>query len=73
LYTQHELEQTIQQALNSLDPDQRAAVVLVDLYELCYQEAMKVLHIPLGTLKSRLARGRARLRQLLNHQDCDEV
>jgi RNA polymerase sigma-70 factor, ECF subfamily len=61
----HELEQAIQMALSQLDVDRRAAVVLVDLQELTYQEAAQVLGIPVGTVKSRLARGRLGLSQLL--------
>jgi len=65
LCAQHELEQSIQQALNKLDPDHRAVIVLVDLQDMDYQEAAQVLRIPLGTVKSRLARGRVQLRQLI--------
>jgi DNA-directed RNA polymerase specialized sigma24 family protein len=49
-----------------LDVNQRAMVVLVDLNGLDYLEAAQILGIPLGTVKSRLARARLRLKQLLN-------
>lgn len=62
----HEVEQVIQQALNQLDADQRAVVLLVDLQDFDYQETAQILGIPLGTVKSRLTRGRLRLRHLLN-------
>ena len=62
----HELEQTVQQALNQLDADQRTAVVLVDLQEFDYKDAAQILGVPIGTLKSRLARARLRLRDLLS-------
>ncbi len=65
-YEKHELEQAIKQALNRLDTDQRAVVVLVDLQDFDYQEAAQILGIPIGTLKSRLARARIRLRELLS-------
>jgi RNA polymerase sigma factor (sigma-70 family) len=65
-YERHELEQAIQPALNLLDVNQRAMVVLVDLNGLDYLEAAQILGIPLGTVKSRLARARLRLKQLLN-------
>ena len=52
-------------ALNLLEPDQRAVVVLVDIQEMNYEEAAQVLRIPVGTVKSRLARARLRLRQIL--------
>ena len=67
----HELEQAVQLALSQLDVDRRAAVVLVDLQELTYQEAAQVLGIPVGTVKSRLARGRVGLLQLLGTSSGD--
>jgi len=67
----HELEQAIQLALSQLDVDRRAAVVLVDLQELTYQEAAQVLRIPVGTVKSRLARGRLELFQRLGTSSGD--
>lgn len=60
-----ELEQTIQGALNQLDEDQRTVVVLVDLQEFDYLEAAHIIGVPIGTVKSRLARARGRLQQLL--------
>jgi len=65
-YERHEFEEVVQHALNQLDIDQRALVILVDQQEFDYQEAAQILHIPVGTVKSRLARARLRLRQLLN-------
>ena len=66
-FEKRELEQIIQHALNQLDIRQRTLVVLVDQQELDYKEAAKILGIPVGTVKSRLARARLRLRQLLSH------
>ncbi len=63
----HELERTVQAALNHLEVDQRTVVVLVDLQGFDYQEAAHAMGIPVGTVKSRLARGRVRLHQLLSH------
>ena len=65
-YERHEFEEVVQHALNQLDIDQRAVVILVDQQEFDYQEAAQILHIPVGTVTSRLARARLRLRQLLN-------
>jgi RNA polymerase sigma-70 factor, ECF subfamily len=65
-YERHELKQAIQKALNLLDVDQRAVVVLVDINDLDYLDAAQILGVPLGTVKSRLARARMRLRHLLN-------
>lgn len=63
----HELEQVVQKALSRLDVDQRSVVVLVDIQDVDYHEAAHILGIPVGTVKSRLARARMRLQQLLNH------
>jgi RNA polymerase sigma-70 factor (ECF subfamily) len=53
-------------ALGQLTPEQREVVLLVGLEQLSYAEAATVLAIPIGTVMSRLARGRERLRQLLD-------
>lgn len=52
----------LERALAGLPVDQRAAVLLVGLEDMTYEEAAAVLGIPVGTLMSRLHRGRKRLR-----------
>ena len=52
-------------ALDTLPPDQRAAVLLVDAYGLDYDEAADVLGVAAGTIGSRLSRARAALRTVL--------
>ncbi len=52
-------------ALTQLSEDQRQAVLLVGLEGLAYAEAAEVLDVPLGTVMSRLNRGRQRLRELM--------
>ncbi len=64
-----ELERVIQSALNQLEPQQRMVVVLVDQQELDYRESAQILGIPVGTVKSRLARARSQLRKLLSNSD----
>jgi RNA polymerase sigma-70 factor (ECF subfamily) len=59
-----QLEQT-QGALLQLPFDQRTAVVLSDLHGLSYDEIAEATSVSLGTVKSRIARGRAKLRELL--------
>jgi RNA polymerase sigma factor (sigma-70 family) len=49
--------------LNNLPEDQRAVMLLVSVEDLSYAEAARVLGVPVGTVMSRLARGRERLRQ----------
>ena len=56
-------------ALDELAPDQRAALVLVDLEGWPVEEAARILGVPSGTVKSRCARGRARLAIALGHLD----
>lgn len=56
----------LERALARLQPDQRAVVLLVGLEEMSYREAAEVLGVPAGTIMSRLARGRARLRELMD-------
>ncbi len=51
-------------ALRSLPAEQRAAIALVALEGLPYDEAAAALDIPVGTLRSRLSRGRDQLREL---------
>ena len=68
-YERHELERTVQQALNQLDENYRAVVVLVDLQDFGYQEAAQILGVPVGTVKSRLARARRQLSLLLSVSD----
>ena len=60
-----ELDRAIQNYLNELPMDMRAIVSLVDIQGFDYVEAADVLRIPLGTVKSRLARARLRLREAL--------
>ena len=54
-------------ALGALNPDQRAALVLVDMEGYSVEEAAQILGCAPGTVKSRCARGRARLLPLLIH------
>jgi len=58
-------------ALGTLPADQRAALVLVDMQGYPVAEAAQLLDVPTGTVKSRCARGRARLLPLLTHLRAD--
>jgi RNA polymerase sigma-70 factor (ECF subfamily) len=55
----------VMQALSMIAPDQRAALVLVDMEGYSVEEAAAILDCPIGTVKSRCSRGRARLLPLL--------
>lgn len=60
-----ERHQLIEGALREINPDFRAAVVLRDLEELSYEEIAEVMQVSLGTVKSRILRGREALRRAL--------
>ncbi|MGW6026620.1 RNA polymerase sigma factor SigM [Streptomyces sp. NPDC055099] len=62
-----DLHRELIEALGTLPHDQRAALVLVDMQGYPVAEAASVLDVPTGTVKSRCARGRARLLPLLTH------
>ena len=62
---QEELSGQVHTALQRLPDDQRLVVTLVDLQGLDYEEASRIIGVSLGTVKSRLSRGRDRLRQIL--------
>jgi RNA polymerase sigma-70 factor (ECF subfamily) len=61
----------VQAALDALPPDFRAAVVLCDLEGLPYEEIAATLGIKVGTVRSRIHRGRAQLRAALAHRAPD--
>jgi RNA polymerase sigma-70 factor, ECF subfamily len=60
-----ELRARIQQALKMVSPELREAVILRDLEDMDYKEIAEVLHVPQGTVKSRISRGRSELARLL--------
>jgi len=62
---QAETRSEVAAALDALDPDVRALLVLRDLQGLEYEQIGTVLDIPLGTVKSRLFRARAALRETI--------
>ncbi|MFE0459920.1 RNA polymerase sigma factor SigM [Kitasatospora sp. NPDC058965] len=67
LVLRQELRRELGAALAELPADQRAALVLVDMQGYSVAEAAEVLGVPVGTVKSRCARGRARLLPLVRH------
>ena len=76
---QDDRRRAVLRALDQLPPDQRAALVLVDMQGYSVDEAAAVLEVASGTIKSRCSRGRARLLPLLrelregNHSDAGRV
>jgi len=59
------LDHEVQQALDKLPEEFRSVILLVDIEELNYQEAARALDVPVGTVRSRLSRGRAMMREAL--------
>lgn len=64
-YESTELERAIQKCLSTLSPNYRAVFVLVDVQCLTYEEAAAAARVPVGTVKSRLARARMQMRKAL--------
>ena len=65
-----ELRDAIQHCVKALIPDYRMVVILVDVEGMSYEEAARIAQIPVGTVKSRLARARMQLRKSLqSHQN----
>ncbi|RCK68693.1 RNA polymerase sigma factor SigE [Desertihabitans brevis] len=62
------LDHDVAAALDALSPEFRAAVVLCDIEGLSYEEVAQVLDTKLGTVRSRIHRGRAQLRAALAHR-----
>ncbi|GLW64449.1 RNA polymerase sigma factor SigE [Actinomadura rubrobrunea] len=67
-YDERHLDADIQKALDELPPEYRAAVVLCDIEGLTYEEIAATLGVKLGTVRSRIHRGRAQLRAALEHR-----
>jgi RNA polymerase sigma-70 factor (ECF subfamily) len=62
----HETQITVRRALASVPPVFRSAVILRDLEGLSYEEIAEVLEVSVGTVKSRIMRGRRMLREILD-------
>ena len=58
-------EKSVQRALAELPDDFKTIIILRDIQELSYDEISKIVEVPLGTVKSRINRGRVKLQQLL--------
>jgi RNA polymerase sigma-70 factor (ECF subfamily) len=67
-FTDQRFDDDVERALQALPPDFRAAVVLCDVEGLTYEEIAEILGAKLGTVRSRIHRGRAMLREALKHR-----
>lgn len=74
-YTVANLDPALQEALDDLSPDFRVAVILCDVVGLSYDEIAETLGVKMGTVRSRIHRGRTQLRASLEAaaQDNEEV
>ncbi len=61
------------QILDELPTAYRSAITLVDIFELDYKEAARIMKVPLGTMKSRLARARLQLKEMLLEDQEDRL
>lgn len=68
VYADRTFDSDVQAALDAMPPDFRAAVVLCDIEGLTYDEIARVLDIKIGTVRSRIHRGRTLLRDALQHR-----
>jgi RNA polymerase sigma-70 factor (ECF subfamily) len=64
-----ELGSIIQKGLQTIPPDQRVTVILADIQGFAYEEIAQITSVNIGTVKSRLSRGRAYLREFLLAQE----
>ena len=60
-----ELGERIEEGLRALPPEYRAVLVLREIHQLRYEEIAEALGLDIGTVKSRISRGRKRLRRFL--------
>jgi len=65
IVAERSFDQSVQKALQDLPNDFKAALILVDLEDMTYRDAAGVLEVPIGTVRSRVSRGRALLRVAL--------
>jgi len=64
-----ELGRALQKAIDQLPPEQRTIVILSDMQGFTYEEIAEATDVSLGTVKSRLSRARAKLRDYLQKQE----
>jgi RNA polymerase sigma-70 factor, ECF subfamily len=63
----------LERALGKLATEQREVILLVGLEGMAYEEAAAVLQVPVGTVRSRLSRGRDQLRRLMGVEESAET
>ena len=71
-HVDREFSAALQHAIEALHPRYRTVVLLIDVDQLSYDETARVLDIPVGTVMSRLSRGRDKLRHQLRTTTADK-
>ena len=71
--TKNETIERVRQALEKLEPAERALLVMRDVDGMDYAEMAQVLEVPLGTLKSRLFRARMALRSIIEQMESGQA
>ncbi len=61
------LKGRVEQAIELLPRDYRQVILMREIYELSYEEISNITGLPMGTVKSRISRGRSRLQHMLHH------
>ena len=70
---QQDVQRQVQHALTRVDEEFRLPVILCDMEGLAYEDISRILSCPIGTVRSRIHRGRQQLRQLLKLMPLAEV
>jgi RNA polymerase sigma-70 factor (ECF subfamily) len=68
-----QLERLVKLAIAQVDPDFREVLILRDVEDLTYEEIAAITNLPDGTVKSRIHRGRAQLRALVEKATGEKV
>nr|WP_330386466.1 sigma-70 family RNA polymerase sigma factor [Natronincola ferrireducens] len=68
LFEKKEVKKMIHDAINQLNHEQRTIIVLRDIQGFSYQEIAEILNVSVGTVKSRINRGRSNLKLLINER-----
>ena len=69
IHSAENLQKKIKKALADLPADFRTMIILRDIQELSYDEISKIMDVPLGTVKSRINRGRLKLQESLRKKE----
>lgn len=65
LFEKNEIKQMVHDAINQLNYEQRNIIILRDIQGFSYQKIGEMLHISLGTVKSRISRARSNLKEII--------